>query len=125
MSTISSHLTDQGLVNEALFKMHIKWNITEARDSTLDMRGISPRHRLQSVILSEESICRYTCDVAKREQYFAWHKPAINKERTIKNKIERAQDGDVWYLIDGWNMKANVTGVRWLQSVTKRMMDRP
>ena len=121
MSTISSHLTDQGLVNEALFKMHTEWNMTEAKDSTLDMHGISPRHRLHSVILSEELICRYTCDVAKRHQYFAWHKPAINKERTIRNKIERAQDGEVWYLIDEWDTETDTTGIDWLKSVTRKI----
>lgn len=121
MSTIASHLTDQGLVNEALFRMHIEWNMTEAKDKTLAIHGISPRYRLQSVILSEEVICRYTCDVARKDQYFAWHKPAINKERTVKNKIDRALDGEVWYLVNGWNSATNLTGLRWLHSVTRKM----
>ena len=109
-----SHLpfTDQGLVNIALKALKVKWQLSSVMRKNMDMQGICESSKLQAVILSEEKICRYRCDISKRSQYYVWHKPAIKRNRTVEKKKARAREGGAWFLKDDWSqqLKTPYTG---------------
>ncbi len=117
MSQISKHpFTDQGLVNLALKAQHIQW-YKKVRFSE-DQRGQCDTG-LRATILSEEVICRFTCVEKKRNQYYVWHKPAINRQRTVANKMERAQSGHAWFLSKDWRARKEHTGIEWLRLISE------
>ena len=113
--------TDQGLVNLALKSLHVHWDQPSPLQLNRDMRGSCPNTGLQAVVLSEEKICRYSCDSRKRGQYYVWHKPAIKRNRTVENKKKRAREGGAWFLRDDWaevSKMNSLTGVTWLLAVS-------
>lgn len=113
--------TDQGLVNAALKALHVHWDQVSPLHVDRDMRGSCPSTQLEAVVLSEEKICRYSCDSHKREQYYVWHKPAIKRNRTLENKKKKARDGGAWFLREDWaqvSKMTSLTGVTWLLSIS-------
>ena len=116
--------TDQGLVNYALKALKVEWDKKSPLLVDRDMHGFCPgtTKPLRAVVLSEEKICRYSCDGHKRQQYYAWHKPAIKKNRTVENKRKRAQEGGAWLLRDDWmhvSKMNSLTGVTWLLAISQ------
>ena len=113
--------TDQGLVNMALKSLKVNWDKMSPLNVDRDMHGICPgAPQLRAVLLSEEKMCRYSCEGQKRGQYYVWHKPAINKNRTVENKRKRAQEGDAWLLREDWvqvSKMNSLTGVTWLLAI--------
>ena len=113
--------TDQGLVNLALKSLHVHWDKQSPLQQDRDMRGSCPDTKLQAVVLSEEKICRYSCDNRKRAKYYVWHKPAIKRKRTVENKKKRAREGGAWFLRDNWaevSKMSSLTGVTWLLAIS-------
>jgi len=119
MSQVSRYpFTDQGLVNIALKSLGVSWDKTHPVRFSDDMQGECSNH-LKAVILTEEVICRYTCNEIKRDQYYVWHKPAIKRERTVEKKMERAQDGHAWFLRRDWfSRNSEHTGKEWLKQIS-------
>lgn len=113
--------TDQGLVNLALKSLRVHWDQLSPLKVDRDMRGSCSDAQLKALILSEEKICRYSCDSHKRNQYYVWHKPAIKRKRTPENKKQRARDGGAWFLRDDWmevSKMSSLTGVTWLLAIS-------
>ena len=120
MAKIARHpFTDQGLVNYALRALHVQWKADHRLRFNEDMEGQCTTTPLRAVIVSEEVICRYTCDEKKRSQYLVWHKPAIKRQRTVEKKMERARDGRAWFLRSDWKMRKRFTGVEWLRDIAE------
>ena len=116
--------TDQGLVNAALQSLYIHWDKQSSHhiNKIMDIHG-SSKTGMQAVILSEEKMCRYQCDIEKRNQYYVWHKPAIGTDRTVEKKKLRASEGGVWFLRDDWFMfsqSSSFTDVGWLMLISTR-----
>ena len=113
--------TDQGLVNTALKALNVRWDLVSPLYIDRDMRGTCPHTKLKAIVLSEEKICRYSCDSHKRDKYYVWHKPAIKRNRTVENKKQRARDGGAWFLKEDWiqvSKMNSLTGVTWLLAIS-------
>ena len=118
MAKIAKHpFTDQGLVNLALKSQGVVW--TKPAKYSDDMKGGCQKSALKAVILSEAVICRYTCDEKWRDHYYVWHKPAINRQRTIEKKMERAHDGHAWFLRTDWTKSRSSLGIEWLRDISE------
>ena len=114
--------TDQGLVNIALKSLHIHWDQPSPLHMDRDMRGTCPGIHLQALVLSEEKMCRYSCESHKRSQYYVWHKPAIKRKRTVENKKKRAREGGAWFLKEDWaevSKMSSLTGITWLLAISQ------
>ena len=113
--------TDQGLVNLALKSLHVQWDQPSPLHLNRDMRGSCQDTKLRAVVLSEEKICRYSCDSRKKGEYYVWHKPAIRRNRTVENKKKRAREGGAWLLREDWaevSKMSTLTGVSWLLAIS-------
>ena len=124
MARISKHpFTDQGLINLALKALSVRWDKQKPVPFSDVMQGECTKGhaRARAVILSEEVICRYSCEEPRRPQYYVWHKPAIKRDRTVAKKMERAQDGRVWFLRSDWRAGNRFSGVEWLREISENV----
>ena len=124
MARIARHpFTDQGLINLALKALGVSWDKQKPIPFSSVMQGECTKGdaHVRAVILSEEVICRYSCEEQRRSQYYVWHKPAIKRDRTVEKKMERAQDGRVWFLRSDWRARDRFSGVEWLKEISENV----
>ena len=105
-------MDDQVKFNSALEHCQISWQWKTAEGCCTI--GLC-QNGFKVAILPTDVVCR-VCKLKKVKDYYIWHHHGPRKS---KDKIERAQLGNAWFLRDDWNSSyGNMTGAHWLSDLS-------
>ena len=105
LENLSKQITDdQNSVNFAFEKLGIKWRDVYATSHIEDVYDTVFGYgtHLKVALLSFDLVCRQTCTISKREDYYVWHAMAIGVNRTVERKQSQAAVGQAWFLNPNW-----------------------
>lgn len=114
--------SDQERLNYGLKLLHIQWeqfDQSHVDNLVSSIEGVSD-NGLKVTLIPQSTVCRSTCNLARRSSYTVWHKGGARDGRSKKNG---ASAGYVWFLVNNWKQICkhdNVIGIEWLNCISSK-----
>lgn len=112
-------LNDQVKLNNALDAMHPKWESYANKDTLYNEKKATTPDGFKVTILPSTYVCRQTCDIQNKEQYYVWHRGG---SRSTEGKRVYAKRGRLWFLRMDWESRSNSClkkGEEWLREIAE------
>lgn len=112
-------LNDQVKLNNALNAMLPVWENSTDKDILYDEWKATTPDGFKVTILPSKYVCRQTCDIQKREEYYVWHRGG---SRSTEGKMVYAKQGRLWFLRTDWESRSRgyfKTGEEWLRRIAE------